>query len=221
MDLCGLALLVCGVLVQINLKGLSSDIQGSTSTSAIGVIVIGCIIFVIAFFGCCGAIREHHCMVVTYAIFLLSILIIQIALSVYLFVVINGMNENDIKRAYEKVFNEYWVDDGDQAVVNTVQAGLSCCGAAGPEDYMNMPHSTGNYPWSCCAIKDNKEIKTCAAEEVYRRGCDDLLVGSLKSGGKLLGGIVLGIAGVELIGIIFALCLANSIRNDERRTMRV
>lgn len=86
---------------------------------------------------------------------------------------------------------------------------------------MNMPHSTGNYPWSCCAIKDNKEIKTCSAEEVYRQGCDDLLVSSLKSGGKLLGGIVLGIAGVELIGIIFALCLANSIRNDERRAMRV
>lgn len=35
------------------------------------------------------------------------------------------MNENDIKRAYEKVFNEYWVNDSDRGVVNTVQAGVS------------------------------------------------------------------------------------------------
>ncbi len=41
-------------------------------------VVVGCIIFFITFFGCCGAIKEHHCMTLTFAVILSLILIIEI-----------------------------------------------------------------------------------------------------------------------------------------------
>jgi len=35
------------------------------TASPIAMMVVGSIIFVVAFFGCCGAFRESHCMIIT------------------------------------------------------------------------------------------------------------------------------------------------------------
>lgn len=219
-SICGLGLLIAGVFVHITLKELSEDLRNTLSLLTIVVIVLGCIIFVIAFFGCCGAIREHHCMIVTYAIFLLTILVIQVILAICAFVAIRGMDDNGVKQEFQKIFNEYWTNNDDKAIVDTVQTSFHCCGVNGPQDWMNIPHSSQNtYPKSCCTTVE--ENQSCPAEQVYRNGCGKALIDGLKDGGKLLGGIVLGIAGVELIGIIFALCLANSIKNADRRAFRV
>jgi hypothetical protein len=40
-------------------------VEANFAASPIALMVVGSIIFVIAFYGCCGAIRESHCMIVT------------------------------------------------------------------------------------------------------------------------------------------------------------
>lgn len=68
LQLCGLAILVVGVLVQVGNKHYSKHLEEITNNitfPSITLIVLGSIIFVIAFLGCCGAIRESHCMMVT------------------------------------------------------------------------------------------------------------------------------------------------------------
>jgi CD63 antigen len=68
LQLCGIAILALGVVVKVGSKNYAErmkDITDNLTFPAITLIVIGSIIFVIAFFGCCGAIRESHCMVVT------------------------------------------------------------------------------------------------------------------------------------------------------------
>lgn len=68
LQLCGLAILVLGVLVQVRNKHYSDhldEITRNLTFPSITLIVIGSIIFIIAFLGCCGAIRESHCMMVT------------------------------------------------------------------------------------------------------------------------------------------------------------
>lgn len=42
------------------------------NTIPVVVIVIGCIVFLISFFGCCGAIRENRCFLIMVIIILLS-----------------------------------------------------------------------------------------------------------------------------------------------------
>jgi len=56
------------------------------TASPIALMVVGSIIFVIAFFGCCGAIRESNCMIITFAVLLLAILIMEIAIRIVVFV---------------------------------------------------------------------------------------------------------------------------------------
>lgn len=66
LQICGLALLTVGAIFYIKIYDVSSALEKSFPPSIpIFLIVIGAIIFIIAFFGCCGAIRDSHCMVVT------------------------------------------------------------------------------------------------------------------------------------------------------------
>lgn len=78
LQLCGLAILIVGVLVRVGGQKYAEEmkeITGDLVFPSITMIVIGSIIFVIAFFGCCGAIRESHCMIVTVNLPAISILI--------------------------------------------------------------------------------------------------------------------------------------------------
>ncbi|XP_076277583.1 tetraspanin 6 isoform X2 [Lasioglossum baleicum] len=207
--ICGIGILTVGILARVQLSSVSGTLDTNVMFPSITLIVLGSIIFVISFFGCCGAIRESHCMTITFASFLLFILLVQVAVAVYAFVVVK--NPENITDEYKKIFHNQ--TEAHKEFIDVVQSGFACCGVEGPRDY------PGSIPWSCCA--DKKEGETCSFGESYRDGCSGKITELLKVVGLTLGGIAIGIAGVELLGIIFALCLANSIRNTERRGYRV
>ena len=41
-------------------------------------VVVGCIIFFVTFFGCCGAIKENHCMTITFSVLLAFIFLLEL-----------------------------------------------------------------------------------------------------------------------------------------------
>ncbi|XP_043467515.1 CD63 antigen [Leptopilina heterotoma] len=214
--ICGLALLTVGAIFYIKIYDVSSRLdEGFPPAIPIFLLVIGAIIFVIAFFGCCGAIRDSHCMVVTFAVFLLTILVIQVAIAVYVY--IQKIDETKIETAFKKeIFDKYYSDSKAKEIVDTMQSTLNCCGITSSNDYSNMGRPI---PGSCCGIDLNE---TCTGtNKVYNAGCSKKVSELLRSGLKTLGGVAVGVAVVELLGIIFSLCLANAIRNDERRGYRV
>ncbi|KAM0731351.1 CD63 antigen [Formica fusca] len=215
--LCGLAILVVGVLVRVGGQKYAEEmkeITGDLVFPSITMIVIGSIIFVIAFFGCCGAIRESHCMIVTFASLLLTILIIQVAVAIYTFVVLKNADEIKFEDEYAlKIFNHYKDPEKPQKeFVDLIQKELECCGVDSSADFNKVLNMS--IPGSCCGKDVNA---TCSQYEAYNKGCVIALKDLFKQACAVLGGIALGIAAIELIGIIFALCLANSIRNAERR----
>ncbi|XP_046744560.1 CD63 antigen-like isoform X1 [Diprion similis] len=219
--LVGLLLLGLGVWIHLELDDYQK-ISESVGAPAIGLIILGSIVFVIAFFGCCGTIRENHCMVVTFAVFLLAILIIQIAIGVWAFLIYKDVGtdewKSNITTAYKDIFAKYWSSDDDRAIVDVVQTQLNCCGVNSAADYSSS--SNGTIPWSCCG---NAEGVSCSSSTstIYTTGCLDALENIFGKFAQIIGGIAIGVAATELVGIIFALCLANSIRNDDRRGYRV
>lgn len=103
--------------------------EHSMSWTPIALIVIGVAIFIIAFFGCCGAIRESHCMTVTYGTFLMILLIAKIVIAVYIFV-----NAEEFSKAMEKSFDKVWesgklnADDKSlELIQQTVRFDFFCC----------------------------------------------------------------------------------------------
>lgn len=65
LQLCGLGLIVVGILVQIGLHSTYQIQDASASGVPIVIIAVGVVIFFVAFFGCCGAWKENYCMITT------------------------------------------------------------------------------------------------------------------------------------------------------------
>jgi len=219
--LCGLALLIAGALTYANIDKANffmDKVNNEVNFSAppIILIVVGSIIFVIAFFGCCGAIRESHCMIVTFAVFLLVILIIQIAIGIFIFVKRDSDAWNQaVNTSLSEIFANYHNDNNTRQQVDDLQRNLECCGVHGP-DFWGSEHGI---PQSCCV---NPEISQCVntspgAHQVFQTGCAEALKELLRNIGLILGIIAIAVGVIEIIGVVFALCLASSIRNKERR----
>ncbi|XP_037035119.1 23 kDa integral membrane protein-like isoform X1 [Bradysia coprophila] len=167
-------------------------------------IVIGAIIFIVAFFGCCGAIKESHCMTVTYSTFLMIMLLAQIVLAIVVFVYIG-----DLQEAVRPVLARMWEQrPNNPQVWDSLQRTLQCCGLNNPAEW-----GTG-IPTSCCA----DGTQQCNAGTAFQTGCSGAVNDFISTSGNIIGAVALGVAGIELIGFIFACCLANSIRNQSRRS---
>ncbi|EMP31015.1 Inositol polyphosphate 1-phosphatase [Chelonia mydas] len=80
--LCGIALIVIGIYVQIELNKTLIMSSPSASGAPIVIIVVGVVIFFVSFFGCCGASKENYCMVTTFAILLTCIFLVEIAAAI-------------------------------------------------------------------------------------------------------------------------------------------
>jgi CD63 antigen len=66
LQVAGIALIVVGAIPLFKLADIKDAFpENNPATVPIIIVALGSIIFVISFFGCCGAIRENQCMVST------------------------------------------------------------------------------------------------------------------------------------------------------------
>ena len=76
--LVGLVLMGFGIYVQLEAKDYLNFLGDNYTNTPVFIIILGGIIFVVAFFGCCGAMKENKCMMYTYGFLLFVILIAQV-----------------------------------------------------------------------------------------------------------------------------------------------
>ncbi|XP_025414973.1 CD63 antigen-like [Sipha flava] len=215
--LSGLALVALGMYIRYygsKSEELANKATGDTAgLAALAIIIIGGSVFVVSFFGCCGAIRESHCMITLYAMFLLAIFLLEVAVGVFLY--INRDQAEEITRkSMTIVLNDYANKTESRAFFDEIQHDFHCCGVDGPQDWVERTATA--LPHSCCRT-DGGPGTTCAKTEAWQDGCLHKTVNMFKTNANSLFKVVMSIAGGELIGIIFSLCLASSIRNEERR----
>lgn len=142
------------------------------SQAAYILIAAGAAIFIIAFFGCCGAWKKNKCMLVTYAVILGILLLLEIGAVVvaYFFYdevesyVVTGLvlalnftykSEFTMKSAgvYEYASNEDFLSKS----IDAIQIEFTCCGVNNYTDY-----PTGNWPVSCCEPAEKSDLKGLA-----------------------------------------------------------
>ncbi|CAB3234655.1 unnamed protein product [Arctia plantaginis] len=216
--LLGLAMIGIGVAFQLNWTVVKDEIKSHLTVAPWVFIIIGAVMFVIAFFGCCGAIRESHCMVVTYAIFLLVIIIVQVVIAVLLFTYGDTIKQG-LMRSVKTVFDKRSSSDVDKAtetVINNIQQQFECCGYSSPQYYGLK--SIVSLPDSCCSAIGpyGTLIGGKCTMESANPGCEGKIADFYDKWDKPIAGAAIGVACVEVVGALFALCLANSIRNMDR-----
>jgi len=200
----GIAILAVGVAFFLRVGDIEKVFENwNVQVVPILFMVIGSIIFIVAFFGCCGAIKESHCMTVTYSTFLMILLLAQIVLAIVVFVYIG-----DLQEATRPVIRQLWTRHQETAgrqIWDGIQQALQCCGLNNAAEWVP------DIPSSCCP-----GTGFCNAQSAFKTGCETAVIDFISTSGNIIGAVALGVAGIELIGFIFACCLANSIRNQSR-----
>ncbi|KAG7301909.1 hypothetical protein JYU34_013328 [Plutella xylostella] len=199
--LAGAALIGLGIAVLVQFSGATDIIEGSVKLVPISIIVVGSIIFLIAFFGCCGAIKENCCMLTTYAIFMALLAAVKIWITV---VVYRGLGNLDnlvtdwITGAYSEHPNEF----------NAIESAFECCGTIGAGTYLPGP-----LPATCCAPSE----ATCVQGNAYP-GCVSVVSQFLDDIGSGIGGVIITVIIVEVVAVLFGLCMAfASSKNKQQR----
>ncbi|KAL7882477.1 hypothetical protein SRHO_G00001350 [Serrasalmus rhombeus] len=207
-----------------------------TVDPSILLMIVGVLMFFITFCGCVGSLRENICLLQTFCICLTIIFLLQLAAGILGFVF-----SDKVRHKVTEMINNaivHYRDDLDlQNLIDYGQKEFACCGGLSYMDWSkniyfnctddNPSRERCSVPFSCCLIsKDERVINTMcghmmqdldhnkASAFINTNGCIDKLVNWIHSNLFLLGGIALGLAIPQLVGILLSQVLINQIQDQ-------
>ncbi|XP_010580740.1 tetraspanin-1 [Haliaeetus albicilla] len=209
----GGALLGVGIWVTVDGKSFL-DIFGTLSSSVLQVvnvsyflIVIGSILLVIGFLGCCGAQKESKCLLMMFFSVVLIIFIAEIAAAVVA-LVYTGLAETLLTAVVTPLLKEkYGVDSSLTHIWNVTMNEVHCCGLNNYTDFTNSYwyQEHGTYPEPCCNNRQPCNGTLAAQSEVP--GCFDQILEEIKTNAGVVGGVAAGIAALEIAAMAVSMYL--------------
>merc|ERR1712179_479904 len=207
--LSGLLLIITGGVIQGAYSQYLDFLGDQFFNTPVFLVIVGCIIFFVAFFGCCGAIKENHCMTITFAVLMAVIFLMEIGAGIAAYKLKGQVNSLIYSNMEEGMLNYGLADhDGVTKTWDVIQHELSCCGT---EEYLDWVNTTfageddENVPDSCCL----SDIEGCglgvlnldpdqAAMKIHTEGCLDIFSAQIQGNIGAVGGVGIGIGLVQL-----------------------
>ncbi|KAI1298175.1 CD63 antigen [Halotydeus destructor] len=123
-------------------------------TVAIGVIIVGFFVFLIAFLGCCGAIMESYCILLTFGIVVAVMLTVELILAGLVFAFKTDV-QNAAEHGLSNGLNKYNASNPDAhytRIIDDLQSSFKCCGINNASDWWGLvdPFQPNLLPKSCC-----------------------------------------------------------------------
>merc|ERR1711963_501810 len=136
--LAGCILIGFGAWSQVDAKDYLNFLGDSYVNTPIFLMIVGGVIFLVAFLGCCGAWRESKCLIYTYAFFLAVILVAQIGAGIAAYMLKGDLDAEVVKNMNKGMENYEKPDfDGVTTTWDIVQNELHCCGVENSTDWAN------------------------------------------------------------------------------------
>lgn len=210
---CAVGLIVVGVAVQLVLNQTITHGATPGALLPVVIIVVGAFLFLVAFVGCCGACKENYCLMITFAIFLTLIMLVEVAVAIagYVFKdkVITEFNKN-----FQQQMQNYSKNNETASFLDKMQEEFKCCGAANYTDWENIPGmGKDRVPDSCCINVTAHCGTNFDQNAINTQGCVEKIGIWVRKNVLVVAAAALGIAFVEILGIVFACCLVKSIRS--------
>jgi len=135
------------------------DFLETPNTLAIGVIVVGVLVCIIAFLGCCGSIIESPCILLSFGIVVTVILALELTIAGLAFAFktdVRTITNRELRDAIQK-YN--WTDPASRfsMTIDQMQSKLKCCGYNSTWDWSELnpnPRDRQILPDSCCPPKN-------------------------------------------------------------------
>ncbi|XP_054257841.1 CD63 antigen-like isoform X2 [Macrosteles quadrilineatus] len=153
-----------------------------------------------------------------FAVLLMVIFIVELAVGIAASVAKDEF-ASAMRGTLNRSMGNYTQSRTDQSAWDTMQRKLKCCGVDGPQGWSTV-FADGNVPASCCVANvQNDPNALCRNSDdsalVFQSGCYEKLKNKTKDNIVIIMGVGIGIAFVELAGVILACCLANAIKKEE------
>ncbi|XP_039880536.1 tetraspanin 34 [Simochromis diagramma] len=219
--LAGAVILGVGIWVQVDRSSfldILDEVEDASSLSQLAnvsylLIAVGAVLLLIGFLGCCGAIRENKCMLLTFFSIVLIIFLIEVAGAIVLFVFKDVAGEllQDLEKNVQKsIKNNYGTKKQLTSVWNNTMEELKCCGYRNYTDFTGSPFNNngGLYPAPCCNSTISAE--KCNENKAQRSdidGCFDKLLQLIEDNALVIAGVAMGIAALEIAAMVVSMVL--------------
>jgi len=204
------------------------------NSAVILILIVGSCAIFISFFGCCGAYRESRCMLGTYFLLNLALLVL---ISVGAII---GMAQGISKLSSPFLDTLTRYEPGRNGPIETtwdqVQNEFRCCGVESPGDWLNNnPYFQGDsmtvvgnaylmarVPESCCSMASDKEL--CAVTPtgnhgVFEQGCFSLIQEQIEEHVDVLGGVSIAVIVIMVLNLFisFYMCTCGLDSEEDER----
>ncbi|RVE56719.1 hypothetical protein OJAV_G00224260 [Oryzias javanicus] len=203
---------------------------------AVMLMVVGIFTFIVTFCGCVGSLRENLCLLQTFCISLTVIFILQLTAGILGFI-FSDKGRGKVTEIINKSIVHYRDDIDLQNLIDFGQKEFRCCGGEAFTDWshniyfncsnQNPSRERCSVPFSCCIMTNDTQIfnTMCgqgmqelpyirAGEHIYTDGCIDKLVNWIHNNLFIIGGIALGLAIPQLVGMLLSQILINQIKDQ-------
>lgn len=217
----GISVLAVGIWSRVaasNYEALMGDTDVDKAANIL--IAAGVLVLIIGFIGCCGAVKENKWLLLMYALLVFLVFVLEIAAGVLAYRNRDKMEQEIKKVINNTVFEEYGKADHSKLTkaIDFTQKHIKCCGASSYKDWKlsywgNETKGMLEVPNSCCKDQDKNNCSgnPFNVNNIYTNGCIDKMKEWAKEHLIVLGGIGVGIAIIQILGMIFAICLFRAI----------
>ncbi|KAF3854997.1 hypothetical protein F7725_023052 [Dissostichus mawsoni] len=219
-----------GLWVLFDNQSFIAVLQESSHTVKVAsyiLIAVGSLSMAMGFFGCIGAIYEIRCLLGLYFTCLLLILIAQVTAGVLIYFQREPLKYEMADILKGMIINYTGQNRTTEHTWDYVQRTMNCCGWTGPgnwsENLLIKNNSQNLYPCSCrnesLPGTDLRDVGMCEhlspETPVYQTGCATSVEKWLLDNCGVILGICVGVAVIELLGMILSMCLCKSVIQED------
>ncbi|CAH8823954.1 unnamed protein product [Trichobilharzia szidati] len=132
--ICGIGLIAAGAYALSSVVNHWKDVEPSLQYLIIFTIALGCIIFLLGALGMFGACTKSVCLLTTYCILLVLLIIGQVAAGI-IAVKQKPKIKEKVSEALSSLVRRFYTDEHVKKVLDEIQHKLQCCGAKSWSDY--------------------------------------------------------------------------------------
>ncbi|XP_043283335.1 tetraspanin-6-like [Venturia canescens] len=207
----GIILLFVGKTIRDDYLGYQHFLNKSFLSVPMLFIAVGTSIFCIAFFGCYIGVKETYYGISMFALLMVLVFILELASGISGYVLRNEAQEVVREKMLETLPKYHANGSEIFNMWDQLQADFHCCGVDGAEDWVkHLVTNNSEMPMSCC-LPQNGIIgeATCNVNStnLYHAGCLTKFVSFIGGHAVQLGGVGLGIAYIQIIGMCLVLYL--------------
>ena len=208
----GVIILALGAWLYVEFDSFLDELAGVKYLNGpILFMVVGSIITVLSFLGCCGACLEKKVLLYLFASLMIVTFILELVGGI---LAVTNDYDKKLEDSLTKSLSDYEKKDALREAWDTVQKNLDCCGVNNKTDWEQRLTQPKTVPESCCRTELCKTMATGEPKvvpsnrDVYNIGCYKKIKDEYEGNTVAVAAVGITFAVVQILGIIFACCVA-------------